>query len=638
MIGRLAYASLFVLALPAALVFWARRLDQLLALPAMQARAPGLAIAAIGLGLMAVAMRDLWKRGGGLPMSPFPPERLVTGGAYAVIAHPIYAGAVLVTAGVSLAAGSGAGLWIVTPLLTLAIAAWVRGYESDATALRFGRRAAPFFMLPPDLDAAPTAAQRASVYVLVLVPWLVLFEAVELLGVPPDARVAYFAWESHLPVVPWTEAVYASTYVFVGLAPLLARSQRDLRRFALDGLWATLLIIPFYLLVPLIAPAKPVTGDGVWQTLMRWERAVDQPVTAFPAFHVVWACVAARLYSARWRTARAVWWAWAIAIAVSCVTVGMHALLDIAAGFAAYALLVNREAIWRAACDRAEALANSWREWSAGPVRFINHGLYPGIGTILGLAVALALLGTPYLGWLAGMVLATVLGGVVWAQVVEGSPQLLRPYGYFGSVLAVVFTAWLAGVNGGGQDGWGLLAATAIAGAIAQPFGRLRCLVQGCCHGRAADARWGIRYTHPRSRVTRLSALGGIPLHPTPLYSIAWTSFVALVLLRLWLLAAPLSFIVGCYFVLIGLGRFVEEHFRGEPQTATWGGLRLYQWLAIAFVVGGAGVTAIASRPAPPPAGFALGAVPIVVALGLVCALAYGLDFPRSSRRFSRLV
>jgi len=31
------------------------------------------------------------------------------------------------------------------------------------------------------------------------------------------------------------------------------------------------------------------------------------------------------------------------------------------------------------------------------------------------------------------------------------------------------------------------------------------------------------------------------------------------------------------------LARFIEERYRGEPQTAHWGGLASYQWLALVF-------------------------------------------------------
>jgi prolipoprotein diacylglyceryltransferase len=182
------------------------------------------------------------------------------------------------------------------------------------------------------------------------------------------------------------------------------------------------------------------------------------------------------------------------------------------------------------------------------------------------------------------------------------------------------------------------LAAFSVGACVTKAFGRVRCLIQGCCHGRRVDAAWGIRYRHPRSRVLRLSALGGLPVHPTQLYSILASLTVCACLLRLWILAAPLSFIAGSYLVLTGLARFVEEHYRGEPQTAWAGGLRLYQWLAIAFVLAGAGITTVGGSPAPPPSGLSGATWIWLVLLGLVTYAAYGVDFPRSNRRFSRLV
>jgi prolipoprotein diacylglyceryltransferase len=193
--------------------------------------------------------------------------------------------------------------------------------------------------------------------------------------------------------------------------------------------------------------------------------------------------------------------------------------------------------------------------------------------------------------------------------------------------------AWACGV-----DPWRLLAGMCVGGCIAQAFGRVRCLIQGCCHGRPIDAPWGIRYRHPRSRVLRLSELGGIALHPTPLYSILWSLTVCAVLVRLWTLAVPLPFIGGMYLVLIGLGRFVEEHYRGEPQTVCVAGLRLYQWLAIGFVIAGAVVTTISGAPAPLPERLTASSWPALSLLGVVTYAAFGVDFPRSDKKFSRLV
>jgi len=368
---------------------------------------------------------------------------------------------------------------------------------------------------------------------------------------------------------------------------------------------------------------------------MALERQHDQPVTAFPSFHVVWAWLAAVLYVSRWPRLRWFWWMFFAAQAASCVTTGMHAAADVIAGLGVLALVVHREAIWRRMCDWAERLANSWWEITIGPVRLMAHGVYAGVGATVGIIVAGTLAGGENVVMLVAMTLAAVFGAALWAQLVEGSPQLLRPYGYFGSVFMVIGVAIVASFFG--ADPWLLFVSFGIGSCFTYAFGRVRCLVQGCCHGREASLFLGIRYRHPLSRVVRLSTLGGVPVHPTPLYSMIWMVFVGLILVRLWAVAAPLQFIAGTYFVLVGLGRFVEEHFRGEPQTSVIAGLRLYQWLTIAFVIGGAVLMTLGPAAAPTVPPFDPQLLPIAALVGAICYVAYGMDFPASSRRFSRL-
>jgi hypothetical protein len=586
-----------VVVLPLALTLWAARLDALMPLPAHGSPIGGAIAALLGVALMTAATLALRGYGGGLPMSAYPPKRFVSRGIYRYLSHPIYVGAVMVAAGLSVAVRSAAGLWIVSPLLAAAAAAWVLGFERDATRARFAEAVRPpLLRLTPDEPVPPTGWDRASAYLLLFLPWAVLYQLIELLGAPADAWVAWRAWDRALPVLPWTEPIYLLAYPFVLAVPLIAATRADLHRFMRRGWLATALILPVYLLLPIIAPAKPVEGTGVLETLMRWERAFDQPVTAFPAFHVVWMFLGAAVYARRWPRLWWLWWTIAAAVTVSCVTVGMHAALDLLGGLAALAVVLRAEWIWERARRAAERLANSWRELSVGPVRFINHGLYAALGAWVGLAAGVALAGPRSLWPMLGIALAAIVSAGLWAQLVEGSSQLLRPYGYFGSVAGALLAVLVVATPG--AEVWRLMAAFAVSAALAQAIGRGRCLVQGCCHGREAPAPVGIRFWHPRSRVTRLSSLGGRPLHPTQLYSAVWMLLVAAVLLRLWALGLGMELIVGAYFLLAGLGRFVEEHYRGEPQTRVWAGFRLYQWLAIGFVVVGAVVTTLGWTPA----------------------------------------
>ncbi len=631
---KLGYAALFVGVLPALLVLWANRLDGWMRLPVPDAAWAGAVLVAVGVAVMTAGTIALSRYGGGLPMSAFPPERLVSRGIYRYVADPLYAGAVTLAIGTSLIYASPSGLWIVSPVFAMACVAWVMGYERERTRQRFGAVALPVLRLPADLDDAPTAWHRTAVYALVLIPWLVIYLGVEFLGAPSDAPSSYLAVDLRIPILPWTALAYEAVYPMVVLAPLFARRQGDLRRFARRGLWAIAIIIPFYLLVPLVAEPRPLPGSGFFVSWLELERAINSSLTAFPAFHVVWACIAASMYAATYRHGR---WMWLLALAIgaSCTTVGIHAVSDVVAAFAFYPALARGAALWKWLRSAAERGANSWREWALGPLRLLSHGLFIGPAVALTIPIGIWLGGPDLLGWVFAAALVGAVSAALWAQLIEGSPQLLRPFGYFGGMIGIVITVVVAAFAG--VDAWRLLAASCVILAFGQGLGRLRCLVNGCCHGAPAPASVGITYVHAMPRPTRLANLGGVAIHPTQLYSLLWLVVVGFVLVRLWIVAAPLSFIAGMYFVLVGLGRFVEEHYRGEPQTAVIAGFRLYQWLTLAFVVGGAALTTIASATAPAPVpleGRAIAAALLAAVIGIAF---FGMDVPESNRRFSRL-
>ncbi len=635
--GKLFYGALFMLVLPALLIGWAAATSDVVRLPLPVPPAAGVALAVLGALTMAAGMMALWRHGGGLPMSPFPPPRLVTGGLYRFLPHPIYTGFDGICAGTAIALGSASGFWLVTPVVILSSAAFVLGFERHALRRRFPESAQAHSLLPADESSTPDARERVAGYVFVLLPWLILYELVVALGVPHDAVAAYMPFERRWPVVEASEVAYASVYVVTALAPALAWTRHDLRVFMVRGLLSIALIIPVYLTVPLIAPPRASTPGGWLGTLIQWERGIDSPAAAFPSYHVVWALIAAGVFAARSPRLRWLWRTWVALVAISCVLTGVHAVADVLAGFAAYWTVTHAAAIWERIRRRSERVANSWREWRLGPVRVINHGAYAGAGGAAGLWIACWLGGAGNETAILLAAAAGLIGAGLWAQFIEGSPRLLRPFGYYGGLLGVALGALAAPLTG--SSVWLVLAVYSVAGPWIQSFGRLRCLVQGCCHGRPAAPEIGIVYTHPRSRVCRLAELGGTPVHATPLYSVLWNVLVAMAAGRLWSVHAPLHVIGGVYLILGGLGRFVEEAYRGEPQTPILGGLRLYQWLAIGSVVAGALVIAL-GRSAPAAAAGDptwltwLGGV----VFGLLFWFALGVDFPDSDRRFARLV
>jgi protein-S-isoprenylcysteine O-methyltransferase Ste14 len=637
-LGPVMYGALFVVALPVVLVLWARATEQMVLLPTYRVPWLGGVLVGSGFALCLAGMHALRRHGRGLPMNAYPPPVYVTRGVYRFVRHPIYLGFASICFGAALFFGSASGLWLVSPVASLGAVALVLGYERHDLRRRFGAETLrpPLFTLPRAGDQRPTAWDRASIFIVVFLPWAVAYEAVFRLGVPMDAVSGFLSFERAWPVWIWTETFYASVYVFVGAVPFIARQTGVLRHFGLTGLVATAVVTLIYLTVPVVAPPRPFVAEGILGRMLELQRSMSHTVAAFPAFHVIWTLTAAEAWARTFPRVAVGAWLWALAISVSCITTGMHALADVVLAGALWPLLRSYRWAWERLRGAAETVANSWRQWRLGPVRIINHGFYAGAGGGIGAWIALSLAGPEARVSTLIIFGSGLFGAALWAQRLEGSSALSRPFGYFGSVFGCVGGA--VAVTLAGLPALLPLTATAVAAPWIQALGRFRCLVQGCCHGSPADECVGIRYNVPNSRVVSLARLGHRPIHPAPLYSILANVVVGVLLARLWWVGAPQTLIVGVYLLLTGIGRFIEESYRGEPQTPIVGGLRLYQWTAIAMTVAGMTVSSVTSAGALPASGWLAGETLIgAAAFGVATLLAMGVDFPESTRRYARL-
>ena len=556
-------------------------------------------------------------------MNAFPPPRFVASGIYSLFPHPIYLGFCLICFGVAMAARSASGLWVVAPAAALGCVALVYGFEKPDLIRRFGSEPLKRLrILPAPTSDRPGFPEFLRFVIFVQIPWLAIYEIVAVLGVQRGSLDTRLPFELRLPVWTWTEPIYASTYIVAALAPLLTPTNWDLRALTIRSWLAMATVFPLYLFRPTHAPFRPFESGGPFGHLLQLERTLDMPAEALPSFHVIWVILAAGAMRSR------IAGVWAAAVSFSCVMNGMHAIADVVAGGIWSLALFRAERLWEHVRSACESVANSWTEWRLGRFRLINHAFYGGLSTLVCVAIVAALTGD--LPGVALTAAAGLLGAGIWAQWLEGSSRLMRPFGFYGGLLGVVAAALAA------PQPWLILGAYSVAGPWLQALGRLRCLVQGCCHGRPADLRVGIRYRHPRSRVCRIAGLTGVPLHPTPLYSIATNLAAALVVGRLWMIGAPLTLVSGVFLILNGLGRFVEEAYRGEPQTPVFGGLRLYQWIAIASVAAGAAITTVPGQPAPA-ASFTWPGLALAAVCGVIAAFALGFDAPESERRFGRL-
>ncbi|MFA6469576.1 MAG: prolipoprotein diacylglyceryl transferase family protein [Bacteroidota bacterium] len=634
--GKLAYGALFIFFVPLLLILWAEQTSSIIHLPMTIPVQTGLVLTIAGILFLLSGVYSLYFHGKGLPMNAFPPPVFVRKNIYHYCAHPIYTGFCMLCGGLSIVFKSASGFWLVTPAATLGCAAIVYGFENQDLSERFGTIPKPLLALPSDQERPPLFWEKISVVILLFIPWVLLYELVILIGLPPDAVESSLPFEYNLPVIEWTEIIYSLTYLFTAAVPFIIRSAGVLRTFMIRGCIATAAIIFCFLILPITSTPRSFVPSTFLGELLMFERVNDSPAAAFPSFHVVWAILAVSAYAASYQHYRAVWWSIAAAISVSCITTGMHSLIDVIAGIIAAAAVMRVENIWNFLRRFSERIANSWKEWRFNGIRIINHGAYAGAGTFAGLTMIGYLLGKDAAAAVLIVAFSSMITAALWAQFIEGSPALLRPYGYYGGLIGGIFGCVIA--QYAGIDLWLLLAAFGTAGPLIQLAGRLRCLVQGCCHGHPANTLVGIRYTHPRSRVCRLSEWNNVPLHPTPLYSILWNIVTGLILLRFWTLSLPPSFIAGMYLVLNGMGRFVEESFRGEPQTPILGKLRLYQLMAILSVLTGIIFTMIPTTSVLPASEFHWNSIISSGVFGLCTWFALGVDFPNSNRRFARLV
>ncbi len=120
--------------------------------------------------------------------------------------------------------------------------------------------------------------------------------------------------------------------------------------------------------------------------------------------------------------------------------------------------------------------------------------------------------------------------------------------------------------------------------ALAQGFGRLGCLLAGCCYGQETDSAFCIVFQNSAY------APNGVPLVPTQIISsvLNFLHFGLLILFaKKWKKGE--GQVAGLYFALYSAGRFILEFFRGDLERGNVGALSTSQFIAIfAFLFGAA--------------------------------------------------
>jgi len=617
-IGQFIYAIIFLIIVPLALWFWAKYTVHIIKFPAIESTIVGWILTIGGSFLILLAMYYLMKYGKGLPMNVWPPSRFVNNGPYCLFRHPIYLGFGILMMGYFILTGSASGQWLVTPITLLGMIALVLGYEQIDLKKRFPDKSVKTLLDLPENKAAPTGFRDyfASLFWVVTILWLGNFltaklrgDTPALIGVPLKINLGFD-----------NQNLLVLSVLFIIVVPFLLKRKDSLKEWVLSGIIAMCISLFIALIIPAIGAQYLKSGDLILMTipiyliLISFKSIMKQSKRLVVFFGFV-----------------------AGVLVIIQLTNSRSAILSVTVSIFIFLLSAYYYRIWIFLKNSSEKIANSWREWIFGKVRVINHGFYVGVGAFFGILLSGLLAGSDYAWAILIFAITVIVFSALWAQIIEGSDKLKRPYGFYGALVGILFAGLV--VRAIGYNVWVIIGVISVVMPWVQAIGRLRCLINGCCHGAKVDKpSIGIRYFHHRSRVYSISDMKGELLHPTPLYSILWLFLIGFILLSLWNHNISSPVIFSLYLILTGIGRFVEEAYRGEIQTPIIKGLRLYQWTAILSIIIGIIMTVIQVDKVVITSDFGWEIIFSAVIGGVFTTFAMGVDFPYSNARFSRLV
>ena len=99
--------------------------------------------------------------------------------------------------------------------------------------------------------------------------------------------------------------------------------------------------------------------------------------------------------------------------------------------------------------------------------------------------------------------------------------------------------------------------------ALGSVFGRIGCLLNGCCYGRICHLPWAITFTNPRAREFSGTPLD-VPLHPTEIYD-ALLNLMLYLGLAWWFRRKQFDGqIISLYLIGYAVCRCIVECFRGD--------------------------------------------------------------------------
>lgn len=132
--------------------------------------------------------------------------------------------------------------------------------------------------------------------------------------------------------------------------------------------------------------------------------------------------------------------------------------------------------------------------------------------------------------------------------------------------------------------------------ALGYVFGRMGCLLNGCCYGKACEMPWAIRY--PVGHETHPVSGPATPVHPTQIYDSLLSLGLYLGLAWLYRRKKFDGQVFATYLMCYAVTRSIVEIFRGDySQVHLHNGLTPAHLISIAILATGIGLFVLLRRP-----------------------------------------
>jgi hypothetical protein len=184
---------------------------------------------------------------------------------------------------------------------------------------------------------------------------------------------------------------------------------------------------------------------------------------------------------------------------------------------------------------------------------------------------------------ITGVIILTFFGLTMITKVIAGQELII----YYHHEIAVIVTVF-AFLRATGQPALPYLDVVMLGLGLFLAFGRVGCLMAGCCHGR--PWRWGVIYGHEHLEEGFPEHLAGVRLLPIQLIEAAFALSIVGVGLASILAGYPSGTAFTLYVLVYAVGRFCFEFVRGDDGRPCLWGFSEAQWTSsiIAMVEVGA--------------------------------------------------